>query len=238
MIRPVSSVAPRRSARNRARRQAAELLATLEHHIDEGRLRPGEKIATERELASQFGASRTVVRNALAQLHRAGKIARKVGHGTIVLAPPDSDPALPLLDTSPTELLEFRLALEPSLAEAVVLNASARDIQKIWDCVNAGDAADTWPKWEQWDRAFHLSVVAATHNRLAIGIYQAIVAIRHEQPWLRLKQGHTDASRWQSYLQQHRRVAERIAARDAKGTADALRDHLMKVRVKMLGTDG
>ena len=106
------------------------------------------------------------------------------------------------------------------------------------DCVNAGDAADTWPKWEQWDRAFHLSVVAATHNRLAIGIYQAIVAIRHEQPWLRLKQGHTDASRWQSYLQQHRRVAERIAARDAKGTADALRDHLMKVRVKMLGTDG
>ena len=131
MIRPISSVAPRRSARNRARRQAAELLATLEHHIDEGRLRPGEKIATERELASQFGASRTVVRNALAQLHRAGKIARKVGHGTIVLAP-GSDPALPLLDTSPTELLEFRLALEPSLAEAVVLNASARDIQKIW----------------------------------------------------------------------------------------------------------
>jgi DNA-binding FadR family transcriptional regulator len=238
LIRPVSSVAPGRSARNRARRQAAELFATLEHHIDKGRLRPGEKIATERELASQFGASRTVVRNALAQLHQAGKIARKVGHGTIVLPPPDSDRALSLLDTSPTELLEFRLALEPSLAEAVVLNASARDIQKIWQCVEAGDAADSWPKWERWDRAFHLSVVTATHNRLAIAIYQAIIAIRHEQPWLRLKQGHTDARRWQSYREQHRRVAERIAARDAKGTADALREHLLKVRIKMLGTDG
>jgi DNA-binding FadR family transcriptional regulator len=237
LIRPVSTVTPSRNTRDRARQLAAELHRMLERHIDDGRLRPGEKLASERDLASQFGASRTVVRNALVQLHRAGKIARKVGHGTIVVGSPESHPALPLFDTSPAELLEFRLPLEPSHAEAMVLNASARDIQKIWECVEGGNVADSWPEWERWDRSFHLSLVAATHNRLAITLYQAIIAIRHEQPWLRLKQGHTDVARWQAYQEQHRRIANCIAARDTNAAADALRDHLVTVRAKMLSPD-
>jgi len=235
---PLAAVVSGHSSRDRARRQAAELFHTLERHIDEGRLFPGEKIATERALAAQFGASRTVVRNALAELDRAGKIIRKVGHGTIVRSRAEAPPALPALDASPAELLEFRLALEPSLAEAIVLNASARDIQTIGDCVKGGDAANGWPEWERWDRSFHLSVAAATHNRLTIWIFRAIGTIRHEQPWLRLKQGHTDVKRWALYQEQHRRIAASIAARDAETTAAALRDHLLSVRVKMLGPDG
>jgi DNA-binding FadR family transcriptional regulator len=238
MKKQVSAVVPNRSSRERARQQAADLHATLERHIDQGRLKPGEKIATERELAIQFGASRTVVRNALEQLHKAGKITRKVGHGTIVLAQPGHQPMLspgPLLDTSPAELMEFRLALEPSLAEAIVLNASERDISAIRDCVDGGDAADGWEEWERWDRSFHLSLVAATHNRLAIGVYEAIISIRHERPWLHIKQGHTDARRWQIYQEQHRWIVDRLAERDAKGAAEAIRDHLLRVRAKMLG---
>jgi DNA-binding FadR family transcriptional regulator len=239
MKKQLSAVVPNRSSREKARQQAADLHAMIERHIDQGRLNPGEKIATERELATQFGASRTVVRNALSRLHKAGKIARKVGHGTIVLAQPDHQPmlsAVPLLDTSPAELMEFRLALESSLAEAIVLNASERDIRAIRDCVDGGDAADGWEEWERWDRSFHLSLVAATHNRLAIGVYEAIISIRHERPWLHIKQGHTDARRWQIYQQQHRRIVDRLAERDAKGATEAIRDHLLRVRVKMLGS--
>ena len=239
MKKQVSAVVANRSSREQARRQAADLHATIERHIDQGRLKPGEKIATERELAAQFGASRSVIRRALAQLHGAGKIERRVGHGTIVAAASDHPPMLPsisLLDTSPAELMEFRLALEPGLAEAIVLNASERDIRTIRDCVDGGDAADGWEEWERWDRSFHLSLVAATHNRLSIGVYDAIISIRHERPWLHVKQGHTDAKRWQLYQEQHRRIVEALAQRDAKAAADAIRDHLLKVRVKMLGS--
>lgn len=229
-----------RSLRDLARRQTADLLALLEQDIEQGRLRPGEKIATERELASRFGASRAVVRNALLQLHQAGKITRKVGLGTIVLAQPGQPPApppLPLLDASPRELMEFRLALEPSLAEAIVLNATEREIRAILDCVEKGNWADGWEQWEQCDRAFHLSLVTATHNRLTLAVYQIVNSIRHEIPWLQIKKGHTNLKRWQAYQEQHLLIAQKLVERDVLGATEAIRDHLNKARIQMLGAN-
>lgn len=229
---------PPSSRRARARRQQDQLHAILERQIDQGRIKPGERLATERELALQFGASRSVVRAALAELHKAGKIVRKVGHGTVVSAPEDgarTPGALPLLDTSPAELLEFRLAFEPGLAEAITLNASERDLHGILQTVEQGDAANRLEEWEHWDRSFHLRLIAATHNRLAIAVYDAVVAIRHERPWLRLKEGHTDPEKWRDYQADHRRIVEALFNRNAEAATQAIKAHLQKVRSKMLG---
>jgi DNA-binding FadR family transcriptional regulator len=220
-------------SRVRARQQSAELQALIQRQILEGQLKPGDKIATERDLARQFDASRSVVRNALAQLEAAGLIARKVGSGTVVQERGDAPP-LPLLDTSPAELMEFRLALEPGLANAIVLNASAREIAEIMECAQAGREADDLDTWEKCDRAFHISLVRATHNRLAITVYEAVVGIRHERPWLRAKEGHTDAASWSNYQQQHLDIAGALQRRDAQAAASAMRRHLEAVRANML----
>jgi len=145
--KPIKFPAPIQNMRARAREQINQVQATIERNIDQGRIRPGERIATERELAEQFGASRSVVRAALAELHKAGKIVRNVGHGTIVRAVPDVSPRsepFELRDTSPAELLEFRIALEPALAEAITLNASESDLKLIMDSVEGGDRAEGW----------------------------------------------------------------------------------------------
>ena len=225
----------KRNIRARARDQIAQVQAAIERSIDEGRIKPGERIVAERELAQQFGASRSVVRAALAELHEAGKIIRRVGHGTVVQAAPARADAFALRDTSPAELLEFRLALEPGLAEAIALNASENDLKLIMETVEGGDSASGWEQWELWDRAFHRNLVAATHNRLAIGVYDAVIGVRHERPWLKIKQGHTDATFWKGYQDEHRRIAAALAARDAPAAAEAIRDHLIRVRIKMLG---
>lgn len=221
--------------RARAREQIAQVQAAIERNIDQGRVKPGERIAAERELAEQFGASRSVVRAALAELYEAGKIIRRVGHGTVVQAAPPRSDAFALRDTSPAELLEFRMALEPGLAEAIALNASENDLKLIMETVEGGDSASGWEQWEHWDRAFHRNLVAATHNRLAIGVYDAVIGVRHERPWLKIKQGHTDATFWKGYQDEHRKIAAALAARDASAAAEAMRDHLTKVRIKMLG---
>jgi DNA-binding FadR family transcriptional regulator len=224
--------------RARARRQADEMQAILERSIDQGRYKPGERIATERELAEQFGASRNVVRAALTELRRAGKIVRKVGHGTVVQARPPTiatTNSLAPLDTSPAELLEFRLALEPGLAEAITLNASDADVRAILHCLDQGDQASGLEEWEEWDRAFHRAFVAASHNRLSIAVYEAVISIRHERPWLRTKANHTDAQHWKRYQSEHRRIANALVERDAQAASIAIRDHLLSVRVKMLG---
>ncbi len=227
-----------RNSRAWKRQHVDQVQALIERQIDQGRVKPGERIATERELAAQFGASRNVVRMALAELQKAGRIVRKVGHGTIVRPVPERPAraeAFTLRDTSPAELMEFRLALEPGLAETITLNASDSDLQLIIDCVESGDRADGLAAWEQWDRAFHLSLVAASHNRLAIGVYDAVISIRHERPWLKTKQGHTDAVLWHRYQEDHRRIATALANRDAPAAGAAIRDHLLKVRLRMLG---
>ena len=232
------AIIPSRGQRARTRRQIDQLHAILERQIDQGRIRPGERLATERELALQFGASRSVVRAALAELHKVGKIVRKVGHGTLVSGVPDQGRnaiELPLLDTSPAELLEFRIAFEPGLAEAMVLNGSERDLNAVTECVEAGDKAKGLEQWEESDRTFHQRLIAATHNRLAIGVFEGIIAIRHERPWLKLKQGHTDAAKWAEYQSDHRRIALALLGRDAAALTQAIRAHLLKVRAKMLG---
>jgi DNA-binding FadR family transcriptional regulator len=225
------------NVRARAREQIAQVQSTIERSIDQGRIKPGERIAAERELAEQFGASRSVVRAALTELRNAGKIVRRVGHGTIVQAAPmaQAPEAFALKDTSPAELLEFRIALEPGLAEAIVLNASENDLKLIMETVESGDRASGLEQWEHWDRTFHRNLVAATHNRLAIGVYDAVIGVRHERPWLKIKQGHTNATFWKGYQDEHRKIAFALAARDALAAAEAIRDHLTKVRIKMLG---
>jgi len=230
-----SAAASGQNVRVRAREQIAQVQAAIERNIDQGRIKPGERIAAERELAEQFGASRNVVRAALAELHDAGKIIRRVGHGTVVQAAPPRSDAFALRDTSPAELLEFRMALEPGLAEAIALNASENDLKLIMETVDGGDSASGWEQWEHWDRAFHRNLVAATHNRLTIGVYDAVISVRHERPWLKIKQDHTDATFWKGYQDEHRKIAAALAARDAPAAAEAMRDHLTKVRIKMLG---
>ena len=230
-----SAAASGQNVRARAREQIAQVQAAIERNIDQGRVKPGERIAAERELAEQFGASRNVVRAALAELHDAGKIIRRVGHGTVVQAAPPRSDAFALRDTSPAELLEFRMALEPGLAEAIALNASENDLKLIMETVDGGDSARGWEQWEHWDRAFHRNLVAATHNRLTIGVYDAVISVRHERPWLKIKQDHTDATFWKGYQDEHRKIAVALAARDAPAAAEAMRDHLTKVRIKMLG---
>jgi DNA-binding GntR family transcriptional regulator len=68
-----------------------------------------------------------------------------------------------------------------------------------------------------------------------MAVYDVILAIRHERPWLRLKQGHTDTLKWEMYQNEHRQILDAVAERDAVGAADAIRRHLVNVRAKMLG---
>ena len=58
--------------------------AILTGEIDKGNLRPGDKLPTEAALATQFGVSRAVIREALSQLKYDGLLDSHQGKGVIV----------------------------------------------------------------------------------------------------------------------------------------------------------
>lgn len=64
--------------------QLRDLLQAL---IDEGRLKPGDKLPSEAELCDEFGVSRTVVRQALQELEQEGRLYRRKGVGSFISRP-------------------------------------------------------------------------------------------------------------------------------------------------------
>jgi DNA-binding FadR family transcriptional regulator len=215
---------------------AFQIKAAIEQQIGEGRLKPGDRIAPERDLARQFGASRNIVKLAMDELTKAGCITRHVGRGTLVstAAVGPKLEGLQLSEVSPVELLAFRLAFEPGLAEAIVLNASEEDLRGIRACVEEGEAARVWRQWELCDRAFHQRLMFATHNKLVIAIYAAVSGVRHETPWLARKRESTDTSKWRAFQLEHHEIADALERRDARAAAKAIKKHLARVRQSML----
>ena len=62
----------------------AQLALMLQGRILRGLYRPGERLASENELAAAFGVSRTTVRQGLALLIDEGYVVARQGAGTFV----------------------------------------------------------------------------------------------------------------------------------------------------------
>lgn len=63
------------------------LMELLQEEIDAGRLKPGDQVPSERELADQYSMSRMTVRHALTELVNEGILYRQQGKGTFVALP-------------------------------------------------------------------------------------------------------------------------------------------------------
>lgn len=61
-----------------------QLASLLEEEIVSGRWQPGQRVASENELCTCYGLSRTTIRQALGRLEQEGLISREKGRGTFV----------------------------------------------------------------------------------------------------------------------------------------------------------
>jgi GntR family transcriptional regulator len=72
-----------------------QLRQQLREAIQEGRLRPGDALPAEPQLAELAGVSRATVRQGIEELVREGLLRRLRGHGTFVAEPPPAPPTEP-----------------------------------------------------------------------------------------------------------------------------------------------
>lgn len=158
----------------------------LEHLILEGKLRVGDKLPPERELAKQFGVSRPSLREAIQRLEAKGLVTRKQGGGTYVrseLWQSLNDPLPELLSSYPEaqfDLLEARYALEGISAYYAALRGTDNDFQHIQSCYQrilttqqTGDIdARTQAVME-----YQLSVTQASHNVVLIHLLRSMSPI-------------------------------------------------------------
>ncbi|WP_162913344.1 FadR/GntR family transcriptional regulator [Rhodospirillaceae bacterium SYSU D60014] len=219
-------------------RGSAWITAQLRQAIIDGCYAYGEKLPAERQLAEAFGASRTTVRIALDQLEEEQLVTRRVGSGTFVnfRARSHTDDIAEL--TSPVELIEVRLGMEPHMTRLAVLNATARDIDRLSEMIDRAEASSGDPEgFTLWDEQFHLLIAECTHNPLMVWLYRQINEVRTHDQWNAMKDKVLTTERITEYNRQHRSLYEAIRTRDVEGAVAIVTNHLHYARRQLLGAD-
>jgi GntR family transcriptional repressor for pyruvate dehydrogenase complex len=168
-------------------RSFEDIIAQVRDAVAEGRLRPGERLPSERALAETFGVSRATLREALRSLEALGVVEiRRGASGGAFAAEPDEQLLGDALGTllafrgaTARDLAEFRLAFEADNARWAVRNATAEDRAAFARLAEeAAAASSAEPPDSQVigtvDMAWHEAMTRATHNPIRIGIMLGI----------------------------------------------------------------
>lgn len=219
---------------------ASSLRDYLLENLRAGRWRAGDRLPTERELGDQFGISRTSVRRVLSEIKALGAISQTVGSGTYVTGQASTalellrEAANPVQQTSPAELMQARLALEPAIVEMVIANATGADFAQMENCCARAEAATTLEEFEYWDGMLHEAIAAAAHNSFVTSVFRLMNEVRNQGEWGVLKKRSVTDERRLQYQDDHRRLVRAIRERDVAQARALALEHLVRVRRNML----
>lgn len=154
-----------------------EVVRQITSKIEDGILRPGERLPTERELVSQLGVSRTSVREALRALELMGMIESKVKEGTFVKRI-GLDGALlrysnsgEVDETCILEMYAVRLQLETLSIRLAAQNRSEEQLEKMRRAVESiRDEIETGERGQSGDGRFHMAIAEASGNCVLLRI--------------------------------------------------------------------
>ncbi len=207
--------------------------------LGSGKWRAGDRLPTERELSEQFEISRTTVRKVFQEMKDRGLISQTVGSGTYVtdqaasvvksLAGGD-----PVRQTSPAELMEARLALEPSIIEMVIGNATSADFDHMEACCVKAEAAGTVEEFEHWDGMLHEVIADAAHNSFVSSVFRLMNQVRAQGEWGMLKKRSVTPERRIAYQNEHRLLVDALKDRDLVRAKALTIEHLLNVRRNLL----
>jgi DNA-binding FadR family transcriptional regulator len=216
--------------------------ASLLDQLHNGQWQVGERLPTEREFGEQYQISRSTVRKVLAEMKAQGLIAQTVGSGTYVTdkaaawtGPARSAPAPEAAwQTSPAELMEARMALEPAIIEMVIGNATPADFEQMANCCDRAEAATSVEEFEVWDGMFHEVIARAAHNSFVAKLFKLMNQARAQGEWGMLKKRSLTPERRLSYQLEHRALLQALKARDPVQAKALAIEHLVHVRRNLL----
>ena len=211
-----------------------QIVQQIEESIEKGELTAGSQLPPERDLAKQFGVSRTAVREAIKALQEKGLVDAFPGRGTFVTngAPSAMRRSLDRIVNSGEEegrayLVEVRDMLEPEIAALAAVRADEENLATMREAVKTMDNA-AWDSdvYIEADLDFHLALAEAAGNPIVLSLIDSIVGLLREQR-LRIFRVEGGPNRGQ---QHHRRILDAIQRHDPQAARNAMQAHLAQVR--------
>ena len=228
----------RKSNGNRVGVTTSNVAAQLRRRILEGEYAYEERLPAERSLAEEFGVARGTIRSVLQILEQQHLVARQVGSGTYVTHRETTNQQEISSVTSPLEMNEVRIAIEPQMVRLAIANASSRELDELRDALRqCEDCGDDPEKFARGDAAFHMALAHCSRNKLMYWLYERISEVRRHSQWRTMKAKLLTPERIDFYNSQHRRLYEAIAARNTSAAVKLIKDHLYGVHDDLLETD-
>lgn len=216
----------------------------IEEAVFTGRLKPGERLPSERELMTQFGVSRSTIREALRVLQSADMIRSKPGdpRGSEVLAasPVALHKSLHRLARSDhlglAGLLQFRMALDGAahlLAARLRTDENLAELAEALAAMRNGLASD-YADFSRADVAFHEAIARAAANPLIVVCLEVVRGVVLEQLEDRLAHAGDRAALMRRWLAHYGEVLQAIRDSDGELAARLVRRALYDTYARYL----
>ncbi len=219
----------------RGHRVSEDIVSQIKGAVFSGRLKPGDKLPSERELVEAFGVSRVSVREALHALANSGLLSVKQGMGggyyiaaaTTKQVSDSLSTLLRLGKASLDHLTEARLLLEPEMARLATQRASDKQVTELEDVLTEVEVllnGNTLPAHH--DLKFHRLIAQATENPVLILTVNSLMDLVEEE----VSKLTLDREINTTNLTFHRRIVEALRSRNEEKAYRFMLEHVQEVQ--------
>lgn len=213
-------------------RRYEQVAAQIQRLVNEGVLKPGDKLPPERELARQFGVGRSSLRDAIRTLEVMGVVESRHGAGTVIRDLDTDTLVVPLASAllrkreMVAELLEVRRMIEPALAARAARNATAEQIATMEEILarQLAKVRRGEPTIEE-DSEFHAALVHAARNSVVLRVLDVLMDLLRESRAKSLQ----SPGRLEKSCAGHLRILRAIKRRDSAAAEAAVKKHLQEI---------
>ncbi|HWM69169.1 MAG TPA: FadR/GntR family transcriptional regulator [Steroidobacteraceae bacterium] len=205
-----------------------QVAATIERAIAEGRYQPGQRLASERDLAEELGVSRPTVRRAVIALEMRGLLESRQGSGVYVRRLSVAAPAPAReLDIGAFDQAEARRLFEGEVAALAATLITDEELAYLESLVaEMNNEKATKEQSELADRQFHTTIARATRNTAIVRVVENTWDLRYKSPLCMQMLERARDVRRRPLNDEHQDIIESLRTRDPKAARTAMQAHL------------
>lgn len=217
------------------RRSFEDVCDAIKRLLFDGTLKPGDKLPSENQLASQFNVARQTIREALRLLELSGFIAIKKGGtgGPIITNTILNSASSSLLDAiqmktvTIDELIEARREIERLIMNRVIINADQSEIENIKkNILEARKTIEAGVQAFSENVSFHSLLAKASKNQIFSIVIDAIMAVVADF----LSRGAPDIEASKQQIDEHEALLNALIEKNYDKAISLLDRHLINVR--------
>ncbi|PJI09503.1 MULTISPECIES: FadR/GntR family transcriptional regulator [Clostridium] len=215
------------------------VIEQIKEMIKTGKLKKGDKLPPERELAEELNVSRTSVREALRSLEILGLVESRHGDGNFIKESFDDSLIEPislmfmLQESSPRDILELRMVLETETASLAAKKVSSDELQEIKAIIDKFKITTDERLNTELDVEFHHKIAKASKNLLLVNILSAtsvlIDTFISDARYKIIANGENKTL----LVTQHEAIYKALLSKDESKAAAEMRNHLELINKSM-----